>query len=257
MFFRKTAYFCKKTLHVVLIKPLSRLPFFVANKISQWFLYRAQLNLLLKKHGITLALDVGANTGRFAENLSFFFNGTIFSFEPVAATFAQLILNSQASRNWHCYPFALGSADAEANIYVAKNSLFNSLHHHNQGAVEIFGQQSAGLTAEKIEVKRFDTFVETQKLRLAHQKIFLKMDTQGHDLEVFKGMGDYLNRVFLIQTELSLIPLYDNTPHWTEAISTIEKAGFRVVAMFPVNKLGDQVIEYDCIFEREAQSATE
>lgn len=252
MFFRKTAYFCKKALHVVLIKPLCTLPFFVANKITQWFFYRAQLNLLLKKHNITLALDVGANVGRFAENLSYFFNGTIISFEPVSVTFRQLLTNSRARNDWLCYQFALGSTDAETEIYVAKNPLFNSMYLNNQGAVAMFGQQSAGLAAEKIQVKRFDTFAKTQNLQLAHEKIFLKMDTQGHDLEVFKGMGDYLNRVFLIQTEVSLIPLYENTPHWTEAVATIEKAGFRVVAMFPVNKLGDQVIEYDCIFEREA-----
>lgn len=249
---RQTLYFLKKILTLLLILPFGHFVFFAASKISQWFFYRIQLNLLLKKHGITLTLDVGANAGNFAEKLSCFFSGAIISFEPVAAVFAKLKRKASLRRNWQCYPIALGSADSQATIFVAKNSLFSSMHGNNQTSVEIFGKQSQGQTPETITVKRFDTFAAAQNLTTAGEKIFLKMDTQGHDLEVFKGLGKHLEQVLVIQTELSLIPLYENTPHWTETITTIENAGFRVVAMFPVNKHGDQVIEYDCIFERNA-----
>jgi hypothetical protein len=69
-------------------------------------------------------------------------------------------------------------------------------------------------------------------------------------MEVFKGLGNKLDEVLVLQSEVSLIPIYDNMPHWTESISLYESAGFGVVGMFPVNWDAGRVVEYDCLLTR-------
>jgi hypothetical protein len=82
------------------------------------------------------------------------------------------------------------------------------------------------------------------------RKIFLKLDTQGFDMEVFKGLGNKLDEVLVLQSEVSLIPIYDNMPHWTESLALYESAGFGVAGMFPVNWDDGRVVEYDCLLTR-------
>lgn len=76
------------------------------------------------------------------------------------------------------------------------------------------------------------------------------METQGYDMEVFKGLGNKLKYVIVLQSEVSLISIYEGMPHWTESISIYEKAGFGVVGMFPVNRDSGRIIEYDCLLAR-------
>jgi hypothetical protein len=84
------------------------------------------------------------------------------------------------------------------------------------------------------------------------KRLFLKLDTQGFDLEVFKGLGMYTDQVSLIQSEVSLLPIYDGMPHWTQSIEAYEQAGFSVAGMFPVTRTrSGRVIEYDCLLLRE------
>lgn len=78
-------------------------------------------------------------------------------------------------------------------------------------------------------------------------RVFLKMDTQGYDTAVFEGLGTALAHVVLLQSEVSLIPIYAGMPHWTESIATYEKNGFGVVGMFPVSRDSSRVVEYDCL----------
>jgi hypothetical protein len=82
------------------------------------------------------------------------------------------------------------------------------------------------------------------------RNIFLKLDTQGFDAEVFKGLGSRLDDVRVLQSEISLIPIYENMPHWTESIALYESAGFGVAGMFPVNWDAGRVVEYDCLLTR-------
>jgi hypothetical protein len=50
-----------------------------------------------------------------------------------------------------------------------------------------------------------------------------------------------------------MIPLYDEMPHWTEAIGTYERAGFGVFGLFPLARdVQRRVIEYDCLMLRGA-----
>jgi hypothetical protein len=55
-----------------------------------------------------------------------------------------------------------------------------------------------------------------------------------------------------MQSELSLVPLYDGMPHLTEQLATFEDAGFQVTGMFPVvfDRATMRVIEFDAVMVR-------
>ena len=85
-------------------------------------------------------------------------------------------------------------------------------------------------------------------------KVFLKMDTQGFDLQVFRGLGEKAGHVVAIQSELSVLSLYEGAPRWTEAVRFYEDEGFAVAGLYPVTEGqgGEGVIEFDCLMVRRA-----
>jgi hypothetical protein len=63
--------------------------------------------------------------------------------------------------------------------------------------------------------------------------LFLKIDTQGYEMEVLKGSTKLLPRITALQLELSLSPLYDGAPTFTEMVSFVESEGYEMFGIVP------------------------
>jgi hypothetical protein len=113
-----------------------------------------------------------------------------------------------------------------------------------------FGGAALAEREELVTVHRLDDVLGEIVPDLAGRRIFLKMDTQGFDLEVFGGIVAHRRLVHALQSEVSLIPVYEGMPHWTESLRVYEEAGFSVAAMIPVANDGLRVVEYDCLLVR-------
>jgi Methyltransferase FkbM domain len=88
-------------------------------------------------------------------------------------------------------------------------------------------------------------------------RVFLKMDTQGFDLEAFRGLGDRVGEIVGLQSEVALLLIYDGMPRMPEAVATYEAAGFELSGMYPVTSEPDgRVIEYDCVMVRASAAGT-
>ncbi|MEA5575500.1 FkbM family methyltransferase [Anabaena sp. UHCC 0451] len=235
------------------VERIGRKSFAVINqqcKTDAWFSYQAQIKSIIEKYKIDLVIDVGANKGQFARNLRSLYQGEIISFEPVSSVFAELAAVSSSDPNWHIHKFALGSQNSNQTINISQQTVFSSLLKVNDYCVEHFGSGTLGMKEEVVAVRRLDTLIHEIAPDFENKRIFIKMDTQGYDQEVFNGLGNILNQVVLLQSELSLIPIYEGMPHWTESISNYEKNGFGIVGMFPVNWDSERIIEYDCLLIR-------
>ena len=55
---------------------------------------------------------------------------------------------------------------------------------------------------------------------------YLKIDTQGAELEILKGIGNY--RPLIIKCEVQLFPMYKNIPSWTETVDFLNKLGYMI-----------------------------
>jgi hypothetical protein len=89
------------------------------------------------------------------------------------------------------------------------------------------------------------------------RNIYLKIDTQGYDMEVLRGAEGVLPQIKGAQTEVSFIPIYDGMPHYIESIREFEARGFRVVDIMPVSRDDGELlmVEMDCILARVAEMA--
>jgi FkbM family methyltransferase len=215
-----------------------------------WYSHRAQLRSLLERLEIDLVVDVGANQGQFVQSIRTFYRGAVLSVEPVASVFEALSAAAAADPEWHVRNIALGRAAAEGSIHVADQSEFSSMLTASAYAEQQFGETARGTRNESVAIRRLDDVLDEIASTVRSRRIFLKLDTQGYDLEVFEGLGHRLTNVLALQSEVSLIPIYDGMPHWTESIARYEAAGFGVVGMYPVTRDGPRVIEYDCLMQR-------
>ena len=76
---------------------------------------------------------------------------------------------------------------------------------------------------------------------------YLKIDTQGAELEILKGLGDY--RPLLIKCEVQIFPMYKGVPSWTELVNFLEKLNYIVCDWKEIGSHATRTpVEMDMIF---------
>lgn len=206
----------------------------------------SHLALVLKQQNIDLVVDAGANEGQFGSLLrQIGYEGDILSFEPVSSTFELLAKNSQTDKKWEVVKLALSDQKGTLVINTFKSSTFSSILNPNTFGPERFaGMQTA--QQETIDADTLDNVLQIKNL--LGKKILLKMDTQGYDLNVFKGAAGSLNNVQALLSEVSFQPIYENMPDYHQVLQVYEKSGFSVTGLYPVSKNSDlSIIEMDCV----------
>jgi FkbM family methyltransferase len=205
--------------------------------------------------GVNCVLDVGAHAGGFAMDLrKNGYDGQIISFEPTSSSFAILHDRAAEDAKWSVYNIALGRTEGSAMINVMRDTHYSSLRSPLRIGVEDFEENGNSVDhVETVEVRRLDGLWSEVTAGIDHPRVFLKMDTQGWDLEVFEGGGAGLESVVGLQSELSIRALYEGMPDFRTALSTYEARGFHVSSMFPVGR--DRQLrwaEFECIMVRSA-----
>jgi FkbM family methyltransferase len=139
----------------------------------------------LKYGPLKLVFDVGANIGQTRE----WFRrmeptATIYSFEPVLETFEKLKLNAALDEKCIVEHLALGDVAENKTITLFEdNSCLNTLkdevmHSTGNSKREIIKVDTLDCYCEKRGIQRID---------------FLKIDTEGYELNVLKGAENMLN----------------------------------------------------------------
>lgn len=211
------------------------------------------LKFLLKQFEVNCVLDVGANAGQYGLGLRRAgYLGDIVSFEPVGGAYAGLREAAAGDPAWSVYNFALGSADGENTIHVTSNSDLSSLLTPNAYSRRRFDEKIRVVGTERVSVRRLDSVLGEVTGHIERPRIFLKMDTQGYDLEAFAGLGECVGRIVGLQSEVSALPIYDGMPRLLEAVRVYESHGFELAGMYPVgwDKPTGRVLEFDCVMVR-------
>jgi FkbM family methyltransferase len=184
---------------------------------------------LLRSLGITLVLDVGANVGEYAVQLRRLgYGSSIVSFEPLSDAFAALERAAAGDPRWECRRQALGSSDGTAEINVAENAVSSSLLQINDRALRS-APQAGYVGTEHVQVTRLDSI--WPELFREGDRVWLKLDVQGFELEVLKGAQASLPAIACVQAELSFVPLYDGSPSLLELVEHLDARGFKLAGL--------------------------
>jgi FkbM family methyltransferase len=211
---------------------------------DQW----SKLADLLRQLDVNVFLDVGANRGSYSQHLRMAgYTGWLFSFEPIPED--QELIRALAANDprWTVCGYALGASNGSKTFKVNVNeqglTVFSSFL-----LVKKRMQASRDITTE---IYRLDDLLPSLIKDVPSPRVFLKMDTQGYDGQVFDGAERCLSQIVGLQSEISVIPLYEGMPHYTQSLLRYEQAGFELMDMFVVNRTRDgRVLEYDCLMGR-------
>lgn len=127
--------------------------------------------------------DVGANEGFYSSDVfAVNRNARVYAFEPHPATYQRLLLRSSGSKNLTAINAACGSAFGQLTLYdyaESEGSEHASLH---AGVIEGIHKGLSG--QHVVDVICLDAFAADHDISSID---LLKIDTEGHELEVLKG----------------------------------------------------------------------
>ena len=178
--------------------------------------YQKKLFKFLKKnnfHNFEFFFDIGAHRGEsiilFSKNFTI---KKIFSFEPVPINFQKLaqikksIQNRFKNLEINIENYALGSENKELPIKQLSETSSSTIKQINQNSKYLkkknfflnFGKNKNFMKEVNIKQIKLSEYLEQKKI----SKIdFLKIDTEGYELNVLLGMGIHLKNVDLIMFE--------------------------------------------------------
>ena len=209
------------------------------------------LRRFFSQHRIGLVIDCGAFVGAFGQKCrKVGYSGEILSFEPSEKQYRALNQLAAADPQWTALKAGLSDAETTGSMRVSSgNGDLNSLYAPKPGMFDRFeGLQTA--SAETIALHRLDSLLAARNIAKG-VPIFLKSDTQGHDLAVLRGAGERLRDVAGILLEMSVQPLYEGVPsHW-EALEYLRSAEFEPYGFSSLSRdAKGNLIEYDALFSR-------
>jgi FkbM family methyltransferase len=196
-------------------------------------------------------IDVGANRGQFAHLLRnrVGFEGQIVSFEPQADAFAELVASRDGDKNWSGRQVALGTNVGTAEINVFGQDVFTSFLTPSSFGKERWPSLGAATRRETVQVRRLDS--EWPSAAEAARSVFLKLDTQGRDLDVLASSTAVLEQVRGLVTEVPAEEVYEGMVGFTETIGRLLNSGFRITGLWPETREADmRVIEFNCFMRR-------
>lgn len=208
------------------------------------------LRALFQYYRVDCVFDVGANKGQYRDLLrdDVGFDGWIFSFEPVSRYIEILNGRAGADPRWKIFDFALGSTDTEQAINVTRSPGLNSFLEQRGDMVREFWTEDSIEGTEQVRIRTLDGLFEGLRREYGFLAPYLKMDTQGFDLEVVAGARHSLPAVVGLQAEASIRPIYQGMPDYRASIKCLEEAGFDLSGMFEVSHdEGLRMIEFDCV----------
>lgn len=207
---------------------------------------------IIRRAQIDCIIDVGANAGQFAGNLRRAgYQGQIVSFEPLSDASRRLADAASTDRLWTTHQLALSDAPGVAKINISANSWSSSLLplHPRTVAAE---STVAYVKTEVVTTGTLDALWDN--IAGQHLRLMLKLDVQGSELAVLKGATNHLDRIDLILSECSLVPLYHGETLAEDLIGWLRQRGFHPVWLGAgfANPSTEQIYQCDIMFARTA-----
>lgn len=220
--------------------------------------FHEHLRRLLQKYQVNTVLDVGASGGEYAESLrnDVGYEGWIHSFEPLPHRQAMLESKVAKDPRWVLHKCALGAQPGEAEFNVTSSDVFSSFLEPDPSQPSKYADSNLIVDKVKVRIRTVAEMFPEIMATSGPGPAYLKMDTQGFDLQVFQGAAGVLDQIVGLQSELALKTIYAQAPDWKVMMGAVEKAGYVPSFLLPIS-IGEDltIVEVDGIFVRPPKAA--
>ena len=234
MFLRKIRISITKlilpSLHLILklLKANTRTVNFLNDKktnANNSYNFQTNIEKLLKNKKL-IGLDVGAQGG---------FNSDKFFPERYNKYFESILVDPlknslEGKESTHTINKGLWSSKGVRKLYILnKRPQSSSMYEPDKKSLSIYGFEEKDFhlfDVSKTETVECDTLSSSLKALNINTLDYLKIDTQGAELEILKGLENY--RPLLIKCEVQIFPMYKKEPSWTEVTDLLYKLGYIV-----------------------------
>ena len=184
-------------------------------------------------------VDVGANNGEYATKLSNYINiQSYIAIEPNETLNHDLTEALSVFPQYNIHNVVLGNIKCKVNFNIATSDVMNSVLSP--------GLDSWHLTDRVIEVNQTTGDYVTKDILID----FLKIDTQGYDLQVLKGFKSKLKKkqIKFIVCEQIFTDLYCKQAKFSELLIFMEQYGYDLVGVYDCHYRKSRISFADILF---------
>lgn len=179
-------------------------------------------------------VQAGANDGEEMENAVRLGVENYIAFEPLYGPYS-ILAKRMVEENWPRGYIAvkLGLHNESKNAVLKATdgdgkgaSLFDSVQTHPEVQAN-WPDQTVLTGTEEVTLVRFDEWADINHFDYNQERFdTLQLDTQGNEMEILEGMGDYLQHFKYLCIELSIEPVYEGETPGAEVAEWLKERGF-------------------------------
>ncbi|MBN9516655.1 MAG: FkbM family methyltransferase [Alphaproteobacteria bacterium] len=198
-----------------------------------------------------IIVDVGANKGdTVARFLEAFPAAGVWALEPHPDTYAGMAPRFAGDTRVRPRRLALSSRAGTSIMHSYTNAAINSLSPVAQGAEGLVDGSVVASAAVEVELQSLRQFCTNEGLERVD---ILKLDTQGHELDILQGETEFLRsgKVRFVLVELLFSSVYATQGRAGEIIGLLEGCGFKLFDFYDFAydetsglKWGDALLEF-------------
>jgi FkbM family methyltransferase len=203
----------------------------------------------LRQLNVNTVLDVGANTGQFAQVAHTVFpKARIYAFEPLPSCQDQLREKMKGAERFQAFGTAIGRENGRVTMHESASSPSSSILPMTNEHAEAFPWTEEGREIE-VDLRRLDYFLPQMQLE---GLVLLKIDVQGYSMEVLMGASETLARVDLVLVETSVVTLYEGESTFDDVYQFLKDAGFTFTGVLDqlVHPESGAILQIDAIFQK-------
>jgi len=180
-----------------------------------------------------VVIDVGARNGP-TETRSIDALAATYCFEPNPAEFAKLAgigVSKGGPGSLQVYPTAVTAQGGETTLNIVRRPGGSSTLIPNRAVLEHFAADNWSQISEIVErvavpAVRMAEFM--QQAGLSHID-FLKLDTQGNELDILQSLDGFIDTVSVVKVEVEFLQLYEGQPLYHHVAAFMHKHGFELI----------------------------